>query len=136
MLSILLVFVIPVLGIVWVGAELKDGSSVKRIILGTVLGVSIGLCSWGISELFTSLEYKVWDGAALEKLIGTVIIEIENGNEDVLVKELKEIQLSHGSRYVEQVDAFAEKVKKAVEEKNMTVPQVLPREEEHLRSER
>ena len=112
-----LIFIIPILIVLWIIVEIEEPSKfsrLKRIMLGAGIFLLTGICAWDIASMGTTLRYKVRHGGAINKLINTVIDEIENNNEDVLVEELKKIKLVHSIGYNEQIDTFCNNLENSI----------------------
>jgi hypothetical protein len=106
----------------WIISEIKWSKPI-RIPLGILTILScVGVAYF--FGFFKQLEYNSWYGIASKNLIDTTISEIENGNVDVVIKELKSLQkdfhptYEYRARYDELVNIAVEQMKNSKKYKN------------------
>lgn len=70
------------------------------------LRILLGVCSIALSYLIATtvgqlsrLNYNVWYGSASAQLIDTVIRNIEDGNEEALLRELRQLRADYEPTY-------------------------------------
>ena len=107
---LLLVLVLPV---AWFISEFKSDKRSTRCLLGS-LAI---LCCFGVAWLAAQLcrlNYNAWYGSASKRLIDTTITQIESGDHEVLLRELKQLQADFRPTYENRAH-YDELVKQSVE---------------------
>ncbi len=104
-LPILLILVLIIgFPIGWLISEFRSGRPL-RITLG-ILSIS---CSFGVATvigMLSELNYNAWYGSATYKLINTMVGEIEDGNEERVMKALRGLNNQYSPSYERSPDYY------------------------------
>lgn len=114
----IVVFVVAI-PIAWLGSEFQERRWI-RILLGSV---AISL-SFGVASVVGSLERfnsNAWFGEATQNLIDTTVVELEAGNNDLVLRPLKNLQKKYEPTY-ENRALYDHLVEQAVKEMKSRSP--------------
>ena len=101
MLGLILILVIT-LPLAWLASEFQPRKSI-RIVLGiAAIGMSFGV-AW-IAGSFERWNSNIWYGAASKDLVENTIIELENGNADRVLAELRVLRTNLNPTYENRAD--------------------------------
>ncbi|MCE9548685.1 MAG: hypothetical protein K8T25_24675 [Planctomycetia bacterium] len=115
MLLPFIIILLVVLPTAWLICEFRSPRWI-RIILGVSSLALSFVVAWGVG-LISQFNYNAWYGGASSRLIDTVILNVESGNQDALLRELRQLKTDYHptyenrARYDELVDQFVERLK-------------------------
>lgn len=120
---ILIFFLVIALPLAWFGSEFSSYRWLRMLLGCGAIGMSF-LIAFGVGKL-EHISASVWYGNASQNLLDVTIEELEKGNGEQVVRELKELQREfHPSyedrgRYDKLVEGYVERLGHKIEEHSM-----------------